>query len=223
MKTDRLQFIEVNPGQPVSRTVIWLHGLGADGRDFEPVVPELGLPAEWGVRFVFPHAPYRPVTINGGYVMRAWYDVRSQEIDRLADLEGIRASAAAVSLLVEQEIASGLPASDIVLAGFSQGGVIALEVGARFRQPLGGVVALSTYLSDAPTFPVATSSSPPVFMAHGRQDDIVPFVLGVRSRQELEGKGYRVTWRDYAMPHSVCAEEVNDIGGWLREVLNPAA
>ncbi|NJD08131.1 MAG: carboxylesterase [Methylococcaceae bacterium] len=217
MTTNPLDVICLDPSTPARRSVIWLHGLGADGHDFEPLVPELGLVDRLAVRFVFPHAPYRPITINGGYVMRGWYDIAAAEIDRKPDLAGILASAAAVTALLEQEIARGIPPERIVVAGFSQGGLIALEVGGRFREPLAGVIALSTYLADASAFPEARQELP-VFIGHGRFDDIVPLRLGELSRDSLPGKGYRVTWRDYPMPHSVCAEEIADIAHWMEGV-----
>lgn len=208
----------LDPALPARHSVIWLHGLGADGHDFEPIVPQLGLAERLGIRFVFPHAPYRPVTINGGYVMRAWYDIVTPEIDRKPDLAGILASTAAVTALLEQEIARGIAPSRMLLAGFSQGGVIALEAAARFREPLAGIMALSTYLADPVNFP-ATRSAMPVFVGHGQFDDIVPPALGERSRDSLTAKGYRVTWKDYPMPHSVCAEEIGDIARWMAGVL----
>jgi phospholipase/carboxylesterase len=213
-----LDSISLDPSGPARHSVIWLHGLGADGHDFEPIVPELGLADRLGIRFVFPHAPHRPVTINGGYVMRAWYDIAEPEIDRKPDLAGILASTAAVTALVEREIAGGIAPSRMLLAGFSQGGVIALEAAARFREPLAGIVALSTYVADAEAYPAA-SQELPVFMGHGRFDDIVPHALGVRSRDCLIAKGYRVSWKDYPMPHSVCGEEIADLARWMAGVL----
>jgi len=223
MSSNELEYLEINPAGPVTHTIVWLHGLGADGHDFEPIVPELGLPSSLGVRFVFPHAAYMPVTINRGYVMRAWYDIVSEDIARHADKAGVDRSTAAVTALVQEEIARGVPAANIVVAGFSQGGVIALEVGARFPEPLAGIVALSTYVADSAGFPAASASSPPVFMAHGRFDGVVQFALGSASRKVLEDKGYRITWRDYAMLHSVCEEEISDIGAWLRAELQASA
>jgi len=198
--------------------VIWLHGLGADGYDFDPVVPALGLPADLPVRFVFPHAPVRPVTINAGVRMRAWYDVRSLQASRDQDEAGIRASMDAVRALIERERERGVPASNVALAGFSQGGAIALLVGLRYPERLAALVALSTYL----LFPErlageasAAGRSLPVFMAHGMQDPVVPFPLGQASAEKLRSLGQPLTWRSYPMPHAVCAEEIADIGRFL--------
>ena len=222
MNTTNLPAIEINPATSSKASVIWLHGLGADGHDFAPIVEQLGLPAEFGVRFVFPHAPERPVTINRGYVMRAWYDIISMEMDNHADLAGIEESVAAVNALVDKEMQRGVPASKIILAGFSQGGVIALEAAARYPQPLAGVLALSTYLATGQGYPRADYPLP-IFMAHGTFDNVVPYTLGVSSRRILESKGYSVTWREYSMLHSVCNEEIADISRWLKDILQPVA
>lgn len=200
-------------------SVIWLHGLGADGHDFEPIVPELVRPGWPGIRFVFPHAPVRPVTINGGMPMRAWYDIRALDIAARADAAGVRASMAQVQALIEAERARGVPASRTVLAGFSQGGAIALALGLRQREPLAGLLALSTYLP-LPAAEDAAEATPagraiPVFMGHGRFDPVVPSPLGEAARDALRGLGVTVDWHTYAMPHSVCAEEIRDLGDWL--------
>lgn len=207
--------IEVTTGDAPALAVIWLHGLGADGNDFVPIVPELDLPC--ATRFVFPHAPERPVTINGGMRMRAWYDIVSFSPDT-EDGVGIRESAATLGALVEREEARGLATERIVVAGFSQGGAIALHAGLRFERPLGGVLALSTYLPLGDT--LATEASPAnrgvsIWMAHGREDPMVGVALAERSRARLIGLGYDVEWHDYRMGHSVCAEEIRDIGRWL--------
>ena len=222
MNAAALPAIEINPAPPVKASVIWLHGLGADGHDFVPIVEQLELPDELGVRFVFPHAPERPVTINRGYVMRAWYDIVSMEMDNHADLAGIEDSVAAVNALIEKEIRLGIPAPRIVLAGFSQGGVIALEAAARYPQPLAGVLALSTYVATGQNYPAAAHPFP-IFMAHGTFDNVVPYALGLNSRRILENKGYRITWREYSMLHSVCNEEIGDISRWLDDILQPMA
>jgi phospholipase/carboxylesterase len=196
--------------------VIWLHGLGADGHDFEPIVPELGL--ELPVRFVFPHAPVRPVTINGGMAMRAWYDIMGFDRNAKEDAAGIRASAAAVTELIDHEIGRGIPAERIALAGFSQGGAIALHTALREPRALAGVLALSTYLPLANTLASersAANAEIPIFMAHGTQDSVLPLALGESSRRALETLGYAVDWHAYPMPHSVCLEEIGAIGAWL--------
>jgi phospholipase/carboxylesterase len=196
--------------------VIWLHGLGADGHDFEPIVPELGL--EFPARFVFPHAPVRPVTINGGMAMRAWYDILGLDRGAAEDAAGIRASAAAVTEVIDTEFARGMPTDRIVLAGFSQGGAIALQTALREPRPLGGVLALSTYLPLASTLAAersAANAGVPIFMAHGTADNLLPFALGESSRRALDAMGYRVEWHAYPMAHSVCREEIAAIGAWL--------
>jgi phospholipase/carboxylesterase len=196
--------------------VIWLHGLGADGHDFEPIVPELGL--TFAARFVFPHAPVRPVTINGGMAMRAWYDILGFDRKAAEDAAGIRASAAAVTELIDSEVERGMPAERIVLAGFSQGGAIALQTALREPRGLGGVLALSTYLPLASTLAAersAANAGIPIFMAHGTADNVLPLALGEGSRRTLEALGYPVEWRTYPMAHSVSLEEIGAIGAWL--------
>ncbi len=218
--------LEVGPeGQPVSACVIWLHGLGADGHDFEPVVPELGLPEDLKVRFVFPHAPYRPVTLNNGFVMRAWYDITALDRNAAPDAEGIDLSVKQVRALVDAQVGQGIPAQRIVLAGFSQGGVVALHLGLFMPEPLAGIVALSTYL------PLQTRLTPdnakanlatPMFVAHGRLDPTLPFAYGEEVRDLLVERGHEVQWHEYAMGHSVCIEEIVAIGEFLRECLAAA-
>jgi phospholipase/carboxylesterase len=205
--------------------VIWLHGLGADGSDFAPIVPELDLGGVGAVRFVFPHAPMRPVTINNGYVMRAWYDVAFGDLEgrtRRADEAGVRASQAEVEGLVAREKARGIAARRIVLAGFSQGGAVALVAGLRHPERLAGVMALSTYLVLAES--LAAEASPanadvPVFYAHGTHDPVIPIELARASRERLVGLGYAVQWHEYPMQHSVCPEEIAAISGWLQRAL----
>lgn len=201
-------------------SVILLHGLGADGNDFAPIVPELGLGGR--VRFVFPHAPRRPVTLNGGYVMRAWYDLAGLSAEAHEDEPGIRTSAEQVEALIAREGERGVPAHRIVLAGFSQGGAVALHAGLRHAQPLAGILALSTYLPLRDR--LAAEASPaarqvPILMCHGDRDPIVPLGLGEDSARVLREAGHRVEWRSYAMPHSVCPEEIADIAAWLGRVL----
>ncbi len=217
-----LETIEIDTGPSPRAAVIWLHGLGADGHDFEPIVPELGMAAAPGTRFVFPHAPMQPVAINGGAVMRAWYDVTG---DGRQDAAGIRASQAHVEALIARERARGIAARSIVLAGFSQGGAMALQTGLRHPERLAGILALSCYLPLPETLEREASQANrdvPIFMAHGTQDPVIPLSWAMRSRDHLIALGYAVEWREYPMPHSVCAEEIADIGRWLRVVL-PAA
>ena len=213
--------LELETGREPRGAVIWLHGLGADGYDFVPVVEELGLPETLHLRFVFPHAPMQPVTINQGAVMRAWYDVTGDVRDRVGDERGVRASQARVEALIAREKERGIPAAAIVLAGFSQGGAIALHTGLRHRERLAGILALSTYLPLAPT--LAAESAPaqrdvPIFMAHGTYDTVIPIARAVESRDGLATAGYRVDWREYRMAHAVCAEEIMDVATWLAMV-----
>jgi phospholipase/carboxylesterase len=213
-----LAHVELSTGPEPKGTVIWMHGLGADGWDFVPIVRELPLPEGLDLRFIFPHAPTRPVTINNGYVMRAWNDIVMQDLGRRADEHGIRESQKAIEHLVQRERERGVPTDRIVLAGFSQGGAIALQTGLRHPEPLGGIVALSTYLPLEESLDREASAANkrvPIFMAHGSEDPIVPIDLAAASRQKLEARGYDVEWHDYPMPHSVCAEEVEALAGWL--------
>jgi phospholipase/carboxylesterase len=220
-----LDSIEIETGKTPAAAVIWMHGLGADGNDFVPIVNELGLPRASAVRFVFPHAPMRPVTINNGYVMRAWYDVSYGDLEgksRRADEQGVRASQAQIGALIAREVKRGMAADNIVLAGFSQGGAIALHTGLRHPDRLAGMMALSTYLPLAESLPAEAAEAnrkTPVFMAHGLSDPVVPMAMGAGSMTCLAGLGYPVEWHQYPMPHSVCAEEIRDIGVWLRKVL----
>lgn len=213
-----LQTVEHETRAKPAWSIIWLHGLGADGNDFAPIVPEL-VRNDWpNLRFVFPHAKVRPVTINGGVPMRAWYDIVSQSIDQRADEVGVRESIAEVDALIARERDRGVPASRVILVGFSQGGAIALANGLRREAGLAGIAALSTYLPLAAQTTneiTAAGRATPVFMAHGAQDPVVPQTLGQRSRVALEALGLTVDWHSYSMPHSVCAEEVRDLGDWL--------
>jgi len=210
--------VELSTAPNPDFTVIWLHGLGADGHDFEPVVPLLGLPGDAAVRFVFPHAPVRPVTLNGGMPMRAWYDIKSLSASRDQDEAGIAASAALVEALMARETERGIPPSRQVLAGFSQGGAVALHVALRHPDRLAGLIALSTYLLFPERLEAEGSGANrdlPVFFAHGTQDPVVALDYGRRSAQHLEALGYPVDWREYAMPHAVNPEELVDIGRFL--------
>lgn len=217
-----LPAIETTSREPARASVIWLHGLGADGNDFAGIVPELALPATLGVRFIFPHAPTRPVTINGGYVMRAWYDIAAPDLSQGQDADGIHASARAVAALIAREQSRGVPAARIVLGGFSQGGAIALQAGLRFPERLAGIMALSTYLPLAETLPAEAhdaNAQVPVFIGHGVEDTVVPLSLARRTRDTLSSLGYAVSWQEYPMAHSVCLPELRAIGAWLTACL----
>lgn len=221
--TGLLDAVEVETGRSPQASVIWLHGLGADGHDFEPLVPVLGLPAALPVRFVFPNAPMRPVTINGGMVMRAWYDIRPEGGERREDAAGVRESQVHVEALIARERARGITPGRLVLAGFSQGGAMALHTGLRHPEGLAGILALSCFLPVADT--LAAEASPanrdvPIFMAHGTRDEIIPLARARRARDVLLGLGYRVQWHEYPMPHSVSDTEVADLSRWLRTVLD---
>ncbi len=208
----------------VDACVIWLHGLGADGHDFEPIVPELRLDPGLAVRFVFPHAPMMPVTINQGFVMRAWYDIRTADIGAEPDEKGIRASADLVNKMISEQISKGIDPKRIVLAGFSQGGAIALQAGLRYPQQLGGILALSTYLPLAPTLGTErtdANKNTGIFMAHGSADPVIPVALANASRDVLSALGYKVEWHEYqGMQHSVSEQEIAHIGEWLERALS---
>ena len=217
---DPLETVELESAPAPLASIIWMHGLGADGHDFVPIVPELRVPV--AVRFVFPHAPMRPVTINQGMVMRAWYDVRAIHGERREDAEGVRASQAQIEALIAREKARGIPAGRIVLAGFSQGGAMALHTGLRHPERLAGVLALSCFLPLADA--LAAEAAPanrdvPVFMAHGAYDDLIPLARARRAHDALAALGWRVEWHQYPMPHSVCPEEIVDVSAWLTSVL----
>jgi phospholipase/carboxylesterase len=221
MTKQLLSAVEINPAQKPIGSVIWLHGLGADGHDFVPVVQQLKLPESLPIRFVFPHAPVIPITINGGYPMRAWYDILGLEEGSREDEAGIRAAAAQVNELIQQEQARGMSADRIVLAGFSQGGAMALHCALRFPERLAGILALSTYLPVGHT--VAAEINPanqtiPIFLAHGTDDTLLPLSWAQMSSEFLQKLGYNIELRTYPMAHSVCAEEIEDISQWLKKI-----
>ena len=215
-----LETVTVETGPNPTFSIVWMHGLGADGHDFEPLVPELVDREMPALRFVFPHAPVRPVTINNGYAMRAWYDIIGIDRRSAEDFEGIKASAAGIAGLIRNENARGVPTNRIVLAGFSQGGAMALHLGTRHPEALAGIIALSCYLPlsrELEKERAAANQATPIFMAHGVQDPVMPYALGDESRRLLVASGYSVEWRSYPMPHSVCETEVIDIGAFLKQ------
>ena len=214
----KLEHFAVETGPRPRFTIIWMHGLGADGHDFEPLVPELVAPGMPALRFVFPHAPVIPVTLNNGYRMRAWYDIAGIDRRSAEDFAGMQTSAEAIGALVEEQKRAGVPSERIVIAGFSQGGAMALHIATRGAEKLAGVIALSCYLPLAAQLAAkksAANADTPIFMAHGTQDPVVPYPLGQESRALLEGAGYRVEWHAYPMPHSVSEAEVADIRAFL--------
>ncbi len=216
--TELLETIEQETGPSPQWTVLWLHGLGADGHDFAPIVPEL-VRRDWpAIRFVFPHAPVRPVTINNGMRMRAWYDIVGMDFPNRADSEGVEASIAQVEALIAREQERGVPPDRLLLAGFSQGGAITLAAGLRREVPLAGLIALSTYLpgaEKAADAPGSAATRQPVFMAHGGGDPVIPLAYAERSAQVLQGLGFELEWHRYPMAHEVCAEEIRDLGDWM--------
>lgn len=220
--SELLENIEIETAPNPEIAVIWLHGLGADGNDFVPMVQELDLTGLPGIRFVFPHAKTMPVTINGGYVMRSWYDIVATDLTRREDEGGLRASQRDVEALIAREKTRGIPASRIILAGFSQGCAMTLQAGMRHPETLAGMLCLSGYLplaSSAGAERTEQSLATPIFMAHGRQDTVVPFARAQESCEVLKKLGYQVEWHEYPMQHSLCLEEVQDISAWFRKVL----
>ena len=212
--------VELEPDQNANATVIWLHGLGANGHDFEPIVPELQFPKEMAVRFIFPHAPSIPVTINGGMVMPAWYDILSMDIDRKIDHQQIQASASAIKALIDREIERGIDSWRIVLAGFSQGGAVAYEAALSYAKPLAGLMALSTYFATGETVQIASENQHlPIEIFHGTQDPVVPEILGQQAMRELTKKGFTPGYHTYPMQHAVCPEQISDISRWLQKIL----
>jgi len=217
-----LETVEQTTGQAPQWAVIWLHGLGADGHDFAAIVPELVRPQWPAIRFVFPHAPVRPITINNGVRMRGWYDIVSMDFRSRADRAGVAESVALLQGLIDAEIARGIPAERIFLAGFSQGGAIVLSALLQRTAPLAGVIALSTYLPDAEGAARADGAvQAPVFMAHGSQDPVIPLPVASHSAQALQALGVDVAWQTYPMAHQVCAEEIDALANWLEARLGP--
>lgn len=218
-----LETVTINPKTQHRASVIWLHGLGADGNDFVPIVPELGLPETLGVRFIFPHAPVRPVTLNNGMAMRAWYDIIGIDRNGPEDADGIEASRTEIEALMQAEKDAGIAADQIILAGFSQGGAIALHTGLRHTETLAGIMGLSTYLPQRDSLAVeaaAANRETDIFLAHGSQDPMLPQQLGEFSRDVLRELGYDPKWHSYPMAHQVCLEEIRDIGTWMQSVFD---
>lgn len=220
-RIENLTCIEIDPTGPATKSVIWMHGLGADGHDFVPIVPELRLPTTLGVRFIFPHAPVIPVTINNRYEMRAWFDIYEANIAARIDETGIADSVALINQLIAKEISRGIASEQIILAGFSQGAVIALMTGLTYDKPLAGIIALSGYLPNAAS--VVKNGNPanrniPIFIAHGTEDTVVPYALGKASYEALKEGTHPIEFRSYPMPHSVCGPEIQDIGQWMEGV-----
>lgn len=209
--------IILEPPAKAESAVIWLHGLGADGEDFVDLVPQLKLPENHGIRFIFPHAPHQPVTINGGMRMRSWYDIRSTDFMGDVDAAGIRVACYRAYELIKQQIDAGISAEKIVLAGFSQGGLVALHAALSYEHLLGGVLALSTYCPMYEQFYMHREI--PIMMTHGEYDQVIPLAIAQHSKQALEQKGYQIEWHSYPMQHQVCAEEIDDIAAWLKQVL----
>jgi phospholipase/carboxylesterase len=217
-----LDAITIETGEQPDAAVIWLHGLGADGNDFVPIVEQLALPSHYAIRFIFPNAPLRPITINQGYQMPGWYDISSLSIVEQEDEAGIKDSSAILKQLIESQEAAGIDAGRIVIAGFSQGGAIALHCGCRYPRPLAGIMALSTYMPLPASLEDEISETvqeTPVFMAHGRQDEVVAYDYGKQSMQQLEACDIEVHWHEYDMGHAVCQEEIQHICQWLTETL----
>ena len=219
---DLLESITINPQSEPKAVVIWLHGLGADGYDFEPIVPELNLPDSAAIKFVFPHAPKIPVTVNGGYVMRAWYDIAETDLGEQQDAEGIKRSAEQLNALIKEEIKGGVPAEKIILAGFSQGGAIILQAGLRYPEKLGGIMVLSSYVPLADSLAAEKHSANQdvsIFYAHGEHDDVIPISFAEQSRDLLVEQNYSVEWNSYPMPHAVIPDEIDAISNWLRKII----
>lgn len=215
-----LERIVIEPQVEATAVVIWLHGLGDSGAGFAPVVPALGLPVDHSIRFIFPHAPEQAVTINGGYIMRAWYDIKSMDLHDRADMQGVMASELSVLALIDEQIAAGIPSERIVLAGFSQGGVMSLFTGLRYPHKLAGIMALSCYLPTGDVLPsqlTVANADTPILQRHGEQDDVVPLSAGLLAKEALIAGGYPVQWQTYPMPHSVIPVQLKAISAWLQQ------
>ena len=220
--SEKLQFVDVPASGEHRATVSWLHGLGDSGNGFAPIVPELHLPENHGIRFLFPHAPVRPITINNGMSMRAWYDIKTLDFNSRADVVGVEQSAAQVQQLIDDEIAAGIPSDKIVIAGFSQGGVIAYHLATRGKSTFAGVMTLSTYMCEADKLAAektSANSNTPFLVCHGQQDDVVPMFLGHSAYQSITANGYQAEWHEYVMQHNVCMQEIRDISSWLQKLL----
>lgn len=216
-----LSSVEIEPKLSATASVIWLHGLGANGHDFEPIVPELNLPENLPIRFVFPHSPHLPVTINGGMVMPAWYDILDMSIERKVDLQQLTVSANAVQALIDREIERGIEPNRIILAGFSQGGAVAYQAALTYKQSLAGLLVMSTYFATRDTIQLDDSNKQiNIHIMHGSLDPVVSPVLGKRSLEALVDKGFKPSYKQYTMEHSVCAEQIQDISAWLQARLN---
>jgi phospholipase/carboxylesterase len=219
-----LPAVEIETGPTPTHAVLWLHGLGADGHDFVPIMDELALPSTRSIRFVFPHAPMRPVSINRGMVMRAWhdYDMIDPNVGVQENLESLRSSQRAIEALIDREMGRGIKPENIVLAGFSQGGALALHTGLRYPLAFAGILALSCYLPAPKTLAAEAhrdNLTTPVFMAHGQSDNVVPLMLAAASKRQLLESGYPVEWHEYPMAHTICREEIDDISNWLNRVM----
>ncbi len=214
-----LEHINLSPRLPAKSTVIWLHGLGADGHDFVDIVPELQLPDELAVRFIFPHAPIRPVSLNGGLPMRAWFNIYDLNAEADIDTEDLSLSDKELHKLIQHEHAQGIPFENIVLAGFSQGGSLALYTGLTYPKRLGGIMALSAFMPLQQYLKPTQPKQIPIFMAHGEEDLTVPMAWGSATMEQLKERGYQVAWHEYPMPHAVCNAEVRDIAAWLERIL----
>ncbi|MCX7099270.1 MAG: carboxylesterase [Methylococcales bacterium] len=223
--SSELSIIEIKPQASHRYSIIWLHGLGADGHDFEGIAPELHLHTEAHIHFVFPNAPIQPVTINGGLTMRAWYDILEMTLERKVDIAGIYQSEKLIAQLIDQEMAKGIPATHIILAGFSQGGLIALHAGLRFPHRLGGIIGLSTYLptlAQLATERSAANNDTPIFMGHGILDAVVAIETAKAAFNGLHAMDYNIVWHDYLMEHSVCTEEINHLSAFINGIFDAA-
>lgn len=221
MTSNTLSFVEIEPETVAQYSMIWLHGLGADGHDFVSFAPELNLPPHTAMRFIFPHAPIIPVTINGGYEMRAWFDIFGLSLEERVDEDGIAQSIAQIQKLIQREVEKGVPTEKIFLGGFSQGCVMALATGLFYDKPLAGILGLSGFfLPNQMHNASQVNKQIPIFLAHGTQDSVVPYALGEITNTLLSDAGYPVTWRAYPMPHSVCKEEIDDVSKWLQKVIS---